>query len=195
MKRVMIANARWLKQIARRRCHQLRAATRWIIRRAPPAPERPDQRFRFSASEARATKASAPWTATEMKSMIFGQAVAIKSAHDFSILELCFMDVMIFLKLVPAVIGLAGLLTYVMMRAREPASDLELVNVVQRVRNIFLVLGCVALIMLSAWLILWAAPPDQDTSPSGFSACPYRRFAVETVVDGHSPRRYPAPAS
>ena len=105
------------------------------------------------------------------------------------------MDAMIFLKLAPAVIGLAGLLTYVMMRAREPVSDLELVNVVQRVRNIFLVLGCVALIMLSAWLILWAAPPDQDTSPSDLAACPYRHFAVETVVDGHSPRRYPAPAS
>ena len=127
--------------------------------------------------------------------MIFGQPAVIKSAHDFSILESSFMDMMIFLKSVPAVIGFAGLLTYFMMRAREPVSDLELVNIVQRVRNIFLVLGCVALIMLSAWLILRAAPPDQDTSPSDLAACPYLRFAVETVVDGLSPRRYPAPAS
>ncbi len=105
------------------------------------------------------------------------------------------MDVMIFLKLAPGVIGLAGLLTYFMMRAREPDSDLELVNSVRRVRNIFLVLGCVALIILSAWLILRAAPPVQDTSVSDFAADPHLRFAVETVVDGHSPRRHPAPAS
>jgi hypothetical protein len=127
--------------------------------------------------------------------MTFGQAVAIKSAHDFSILELCFMDVMIFFKLAPGVIGLAGLLTYVMMRAREPDSDLELVSSVRRARNIFLVLGCVALIMLSAWLIFRAAPPDQDTSGSAVAADPYLRFAVETVVDEHSPRRHPGPAS
>lgn len=105
------------------------------------------------------------------------------------------MDVMMFLKLVPAVIGLAGLLTYVMMRAREPVTDLELVNVVHSARNIFVVLGCVALIMLSAWLILRAAPPDQDTSPSDLAACPYRRFAAETAVHGNSPNRYYASAS
>lgn len=105
------------------------------------------------------------------------------------------MDVMLFLKLAPGVIGLAGLLTYFMMRAREPVSDLELVNIVRRVRNIFLPLGCVALIMLSAWLILRPAPPDSDTSVSGLAASPHRRFAFETVADRHSPRRHPAPAS
>ncbi len=88
------------------------------------------------------------------------------------------MDVIIFLKSAPAVIGLAGLLTYFMMRAREPVSDLELANIVQRVRNTFLVLGCVALIILSAWLILRPAPPDRDTSLSGLAASPYR-FAVD----------------
>jgi hypothetical protein len=127
--------------------------------------------------------------------MIFGQAAVIKSAQDFAILESCVMDVMLFLKTVPAVIGIAGLLTYFMMRVREPVSDLELVKIVQRVRNIFLLLGCVALIMLSAWLILRPAPPDNDTSLSGLAASPYRRFTVETVADGHSPRRRPAPAS
>ena len=93
------------------------------------------------------------------------------------------MDVMLFLKLAPGVIGLAGLLTYFMMRAREPVSDLELVNIVRRVRNIFLPLGCVALIMLSAWLILRPSPPDDDTSLSGLAASPYRLFAAETVAD------------
>jgi hypothetical protein len=62
---------------------------------------------------------------------------------------------------VRAVFGIAGLLTY-FMRARAPDSDLELVNVVQRVRNTFLLLGCAALIMLSVWLILRPAPPDHD---------------------------------
>jgi hypothetical protein len=147
------------------------------------------------ASRVRPSKAAKPWTAPKKKSMIFGQAAVIKSAHDFSILESCFMDVMLFLKLAPGVIGLAGLLTYFMMRAREPVSDLELVNVVRRVRNIFLPLGCVALIVLSAWLILRPSPPDDDTSLSGLAASPYRLFAAETVADRHSPRRHPAPAS
>ena len=105
------------------------------------------------------------------------------------------MDAMLFLKVAPGAIGLAGLLTYIMMRAREPDSDLELVNSVRRVRNIFLVLGCVALIILSAWLILHPAPPDSDTSLSNLAASPYIRLAVESVVDGHSPNRHPAPAS
>ncbi len=42
----------------------------------------------------------------------------IKSAHDFAISESWFMDAMIFLKSAPRVIGIAGLLTYLMMRAR-----------------------------------------------------------------------------
>src|ERR1700736_3620900 len=60
----------------------------------------------------------------------------------------CYMDLMSLLKTVPAVIGIAGLLTY-LMRPRAPVSDQDLVNVVQRVRNTFLLLGCAALIMLS----------------------------------------------
>ena len=122
-----------------------------------------DPTIRFSF-EIRSSKASAPWTTTKMKSMIFGQAAAIKSAHDFAISESSFMDVTIFLKLAPAAIGIAGLLTYFMMSAREAVPDLELAKIVQRVRNIFLLLGCVALIMLSVWLIQRPAPPDQDTS-------------------------------
>ncbi|MGB6324657.1 MAG: hypothetical protein WBG11_02460 [Methylocella sp.] len=98
------------------------------------------------------------------------QAAVIKSAHDFAISESCFMDVMTFLKLAPAVIGIAGLLTYFMMRAREPVPELELAKIVQRVRNIFLVLGCVALIVLSVWLFNRPAPPDHDTSLSGLAA-------------------------
>ena len=72
------------------------------------------------------------------------------------------MEVMSFLKAVPAVIGIAGLLTY-FVRARKPEPDLELANIVQRVRNTFLLLGCAALIMLSVWLIRRPAPPDHDT--------------------------------
>jgi hypothetical protein len=72
------------------------------------------------------------------------------------------MDVMSLLKAMPAVIGIAGLLTY-FVRPRKPKSDLELANIVQRVRDTFLLLGCAALIMLSVWLIRRPAPPDHDT--------------------------------
>jgi hypothetical protein len=72
------------------------------------------------------------------------------------------MDLMSLLKTVLAVIGIAGLLTY-FVRPRKPESDLELANIVQRVRNTFLLLGCAALIMLSVWLIRRPAPPDHDT--------------------------------
>jgi hypothetical protein len=76
------------------------------------------------------------------------------------------MDLMSLLKTVPAVIGIAGLLTY-LMRVRAPVSDQELVNVVQRVRNTFLLLACAALIMLSLWLIFRPAPPDHDAALPG----------------------------
>ncbi len=80
------------------------------------------------------------------------------------------MDVMSFLKAVPAVIGVAGLLTY-FVRARNPESDLELVNVVQRVRNTFFLIGCAALILLSVWLIRRPAPPDRDmVSPLAYAS-------------------------
>ena len=72
------------------------------------------------------------------------------------------MDVMSLLKAVPAVIGIAGLLTY-FVRPRKPESDVDLANIVQRVRNTFLLLGCAALIILSVWLIRRPAPPDHDT--------------------------------
>ncbi len=72
------------------------------------------------------------------------------------------MDVMSLLKAVPAVIGIAGLLTY-FVRPRKPESDVELANIVQRVRNTFLLLGCAALIILGVWLIRRPAPPDHDT--------------------------------
>jgi hypothetical protein len=62
------------------------------------------------------------------------------------------MEVMSFLKAVPAVIGSASLLMY-FVRAHKPESDLELANIVQRVRNTFLLLGRAALIMLSVRLI------------------------------------------
>ncbi|HEY8032508.1 MAG TPA: hypothetical protein VIF02_09090 [Methylocella sp.] len=75
------------------------------------------------------------------------------------------VDVMTFLKTVPAVIGIAGFLAY-FMRARAPDSEDQLVSVVQNARNIFLLLGCAALILLSWWLIFRPEPPDHDTVPS-----------------------------
>ena len=72
------------------------------------------------------------------------------------------MDLILFLKTVPAVIGIAGLLTY-LVRARRPELDLELVTIVDRVRGTFLLIGCAALILLSVWLIRRPLPPDHDT--------------------------------
>jgi hypothetical protein len=89
------------------------------------------------------------------------------------------MDVMGFLKAVPAVIGVAGVLTY-LMRERTPPSDVELVNIVQNVRNTFVLVGCAALIILSAWLIFRPAPPDHDEPLPGEHAF---------IVKLHSPDR------
>ena len=75
------------------------------------------------------------------------------------------MEVMGFLKAVPAVIGIAGLLTY-FVRAPKPESDLELANIVQRVRNTFLLLGCAALIMLSAWRRATRAHSNHASRPA-----------------------------
>lgn len=75
------------------------------------------------------------------------------------------MDWASFLKTVPAVIGIAGLLTY-FTRDRKPASDLELVNYVQNVRTTFVLLGCAALIILSLWLFFRPEPPDRDAGLS-----------------------------
>ena len=50
------------------------------------------------------------------------------------------MEVMSFLKAVPAVIGIAGFLTY-FSRGRKPESDLELANIVQGVPNTFCYAG------------------------------------------------------
>lgn len=79
------------------------------------------------------------------------------------------MDLSAFLKTVPAVIGFAGLLTY-FMRKRAPESGLELVNVVQNLRNRAVIVGCAALILLSAWLIFRAPPPDHDAARSTLPA-------------------------
>jgi hypothetical protein len=73
------------------------------------------------------------------------------------------MDLSTFLKTVPAVIGIAGLLTY-FMRKRAPDPGTELANIVQNLRNRAVVLGCAALIILSVWLIFRSAPPDHDAA-------------------------------
>jgi hypothetical protein len=75
------------------------------------------------------------------------------------------MDLSTFLKTVPAVIGVAGLLTY-FMRKRAPEPGSELANTVQNLRNRAVVLGCAVLIILSVWLIFRPAPPDHDAALS-----------------------------
>jgi hypothetical protein len=73
------------------------------------------------------------------------------------------MDVTNFLKTVPAVIGLAGLLTY-FMREQKPDSKVELVNIVRNVQTGFVLLGCTALILLSLWLFFRSEPPGHDAA-------------------------------
>jgi hypothetical protein len=92
-----------------------------------------------------------------------------------------FMDIASFLKMVPAVIGIAGLLTY-MTRERKPVSAMELVNVVQGVRNVFVLIGCVALILLSVWLIYRPLPPDRDARLSGKGSL----IAMQSSFDSNS---------
>jgi EamA domain-containing membrane protein RarD len=75
------------------------------------------------------------------------------------------MDVPSFLKMVPAVLGTAGLLTYV-TRARQSGSDHDIVRILQGTRTIFVVLACAALIGLTWWLFYGSAPPDHDAALS-----------------------------
>lgn len=87
------------------------------------------------------------------------------------------MDVAIFLKLLPGVLGAAGLLTY-FTSARKPDSDLELVNIVRGVRRAFVIAGCAALILLSVWLINKPQPPDYGLLlPEGYPASAPRQLA------------------
>jgi hypothetical protein len=76
------------------------------------------------------------------------------------------MDGTSFLKTVPGVIGLAGLLAY-FMREQQPASRAELVNLVRSVQTGFVLLGCTALILLSLWLFFRPQPPDHNAALSG----------------------------
>ncbi|HUI19659.1 MAG TPA: hypothetical protein VLZ74_01250 [Methylocella sp.] len=73
------------------------------------------------------------------------------------------MDVMNFLKTVPAVFGVAGLLTY-FMRPRELVSDHEVVQLLQGARAVFVLLACAALIGLSLWLFFGPSPPTHDVA-------------------------------
>jgi len=81
------------------------------------------------------------------------------------------MDIMSFLKTVPAVFGVAGLLAY-FMRPREPVSDHEVIKFLQGARATLVLLTCAALIGLSLWLIFGSSPPDHDTALSFMKAVP-----------------------
>lgn len=78
-------------------------------------------------------------------------------------------DMILFLKTVPGVIGVAGFMAF-LMRKHKPESDHEIVNVVNAVRDRFLLIGCAALILLSAWLIYRAPPPDHDAPEAFYDA-------------------------
>jgi hypothetical protein len=97
--------------------------------------------------------------------MIHAPNAVIKLRSIPYLADLSFMDLSTFIKTVPAVIGIAGLLTY-FMRKRAPDSELQLVNIVQNLRNTAVVVGCAALIILSVWLIFRPAPPDHDAALS-----------------------------
>src|ERR1700730_10939822 len=71
----------------------------WEVNRRKPAGDGRGPNHSFFGLLGTLLEAGAPWTTTKKKSMIFGQAAVIKSAHDFAISESCFMGVMIFLKL------------------------------------------------------------------------------------------------
>ena len=75
------------------------------------------------------------------------------------------MDVMNFLKTVPAAVGIAGLLTH-FLRVRQPGSDHEVLNIIQSARTTFVVLACAALIGLTVWLFVGPVPPDHDAALS-----------------------------
>ena len=76
------------------------------------------------------------------------------------------MDVVTFLKMVPAVLGAAGLLSYA-FRKRAPVSDRDLVNTVQSAWTTLVVLTCAALIGLTLWLIFRPPPLDHDAALPG----------------------------
>ncbi|SFK52803.1 hypothetical protein [Methylocapsa palsarum] len=84
------------------------------------------------------------------------------------------MDLIVFLKIVPAVLGVAGLLTY-SMRPREPDPQDDLETLTQAIRKNSVLIGCGALILFSTWLFFRPAPPDHD------AALPPERAFVQSL--------------
>jgi hypothetical protein len=75
------------------------------------------------------------------------------------------MDPIFFLKTVPAVLGVAGILTYY-MRPREPDPQDDLETLTQAIRKNSVLIGCGALILFSTWMIFRPKPPDHDAALS-----------------------------
>jgi hypothetical protein len=98
------------------------------------------------------------------------------------------MDVTSFLKTVPAVIGLAGLLTY-FMREQKLASKVEFVNLVRNVQTGFVLLGCAALILLSLWLFFRSEPPDHAAALWGHSITPVDAYSGRQASNGQAAPR------
>jgi hypothetical protein len=102
------------------------------------------------------------------------------------LLVMSHLDLISFLKTVPAVIGIAGLLTF-LMRKREPESDKEIVNVVNNVRSTFVILGCTALILLSAWLLFRPPPPDHESPIARLAPTGHQRNPVWMLTRSDGP--------
>jgi hypothetical protein len=66
------------------------------------------------------------------------------------------------------------------MRAREPVSDHDILNILQSARTTFVVLACAALIGLSLWLIIGPTPPDHDVALPGEHSA--KQFAMHVVL-------------
>jgi hypothetical protein len=88
-----------------------------------------------------------------------------------------FVDGISFLKAVPGVIGLAGLIT-LLTREQQPASNVELVNLVRNVQTGFVLVGCTALILLSLWLLFRSESPGFDVGLSRQPAAPVGSYSM-----------------
>ncbi|MCL2384573.1 MAG: hypothetical protein FWD08_02620 [Alphaproteobacteria bacterium] len=71
------------------------------------------------------------------------------------------VDLVNLLKMLPAVFGSAGLLTY-MTRRSKPVPDHEVLHLLAGANAAVILLVCMALIGLTLWLFFGSPPPDQD---------------------------------
>ncbi|HTV32992.1 MAG TPA: hypothetical protein VME69_07800 [Methylocella sp.] len=71
------------------------------------------------------------------------------------------IDLVTLLKMLPAVFGMAGLLTYISRPSKSP-SEHEVVNLLAGANRAIVLLACLALIALTLWLFFGSSPTDHD---------------------------------